>query len=83
MPNDPATIGGVFARPGKALTGVMVTLLALWLMFAVAVNWGGGSEEPALSRWTTWPTPGGSARAAATSMGSKPYRCTRSVNKHS
>lgn len=33
-------------RPGKTLTAIMVTLLAIWLMFAMALNWGGAS--PAL-----------------------------------
>jgi membrane associated rhomboid family serine protease len=32
-------------RPGKAVTAAMVTLGAIWLMFAVAVNWGGANEE--------------------------------------
>lgn len=30
-----------FARPGKALIGLMVVITALWLMFAVGLNWGG------------------------------------------
>jgi len=28
-------------KPGRALTGVMLALFALWLMFAAAMNWGG------------------------------------------
>jgi membrane associated rhomboid family serine protease len=32
-------------RPGRALTAVMVTLGVLWLLFAVAVNWGGASDD--------------------------------------
>lgn len=28
-------------RPGKALTGLMIALTAVWLMFAVGLNWGG------------------------------------------
>jgi membrane associated rhomboid family serine protease len=32
-------------RPGRALWGVMVTLLAIWLMFAAAINWGGASRR--------------------------------------
>ena len=28
-------------RPGPALKGVLITLLALWLMFAVGINWAG------------------------------------------
>ncbi len=35
----------VFPKPGRALTAVMVTLFAVWLMFAVAINWGGASLE--------------------------------------
>lgn len=30
-----------FARPGKALIGLMVVVTTLWLMFAVGLNWGG------------------------------------------
>lgn len=30
-----------FARPGKALIGLMVVITTLWLMFAVGLNWGG------------------------------------------
>jgi membrane associated rhomboid family serine protease len=37
--------GLAFVRPGAAVTGVMVVLGAVWLMFAVAVNWGGASED--------------------------------------
>jgi membrane associated rhomboid family serine protease len=29
-----------FPKPGRALTGVMLALLALWVMFAVALRWG-------------------------------------------
>jgi membrane associated rhomboid family serine protease len=32
-----------FPRPGRALWGVMLTLLGIWLMFAAAINWGGAS----------------------------------------
>jgi membrane associated rhomboid family serine protease len=34
-----------FPRPGRALWGVMIALLALWLMFAAAINWGGASRR--------------------------------------
>jgi membrane associated rhomboid family serine protease len=34
-----------FPRPGRALIGVMVGLLAIWLFFALGINWGGASEE--------------------------------------
>jgi membrane associated rhomboid family serine protease len=34
-----------FPKPGKALIGVMVTLFAIWLMFALALNWAGASLE--------------------------------------
>jgi membrane associated rhomboid family serine protease len=44
-PYDPPARALGLARPGRALTGVMVTLGAIWLLFAVAVNWGGASEE--------------------------------------
>jgi membrane associated rhomboid family serine protease len=39
------SIMGGLPRPGKALKGVLLTLFALWLMFAVAVNWAGASED--------------------------------------
>jgi hypothetical protein len=32
-------------RPGRALKGVLIGLLALWLMFAVGINWAGVPEE--------------------------------------
>jgi len=32
-------------KPGKALVRVMVALFAIWLMFAIAVNWAGASGE--------------------------------------
>lgn len=35
----------VFPRPGKALKIALITLSCVWLMFAVAINWGGASEE--------------------------------------
>jgi membrane associated rhomboid family serine protease len=31
-------------RPGRALTAVLVGLLAIWLAFAVGINWGGAPE---------------------------------------
>lgn len=34
-----------FPRPGKALRGVLITLFVLWLMFAIAINWGDASIE--------------------------------------
>jgi membrane associated rhomboid family serine protease len=32
-------------KPGRAVTGVMIGLGAIWLMFALAVNWGGAGED--------------------------------------
>lgn len=32
-------------RPGPAVTGVMIALGAIWLMFALALNWGGATED--------------------------------------
>ena len=32
-------------KPGKALIAVMAALFLIWLMFAIAVNWGGASSE--------------------------------------
>jgi len=45
MPYDTPARSLGLVRPGPAITTVMVTLGALWLLFAVAVNWGGASEE--------------------------------------
>lgn len=35
----------VFPKPGKALTVVLVTLFLIWLMFAIAINWGDASAQ--------------------------------------
>lgn len=43
MEHGPRALG--FQKPGTAVTAVMVALGAIWLMFALAVNWGGASEE--------------------------------------
>ena len=32
-------------RPGRALWGVILTLFAVWLAFALGMNWGGVSED--------------------------------------
>ncbi len=32
-------------KPGRAVTGIMVALGAIWLMFAIALNWAGASEN--------------------------------------
>ena len=34
-----------FTRPGRALIGRMVVLTTIWLMFALALNWGGASAS--------------------------------------
>jgi membrane associated rhomboid family serine protease len=39
-----STLGG-FPKPGKVVVGVLVTLFAVWLVFAIAVNWGGASSR--------------------------------------
>lgn len=36
---------GSLPRPGKALKAALLTLFAVWLAFAVAINWGGASME--------------------------------------
>jgi membrane associated rhomboid family serine protease len=36
---------GSLPRPGKALRAALLTLFAVWLAFAVAINWGGASTE--------------------------------------
>jgi len=42
---DSGTPQFVFPKPGRALMGVMIGLFAVWLMFAIAVNWGGATVE--------------------------------------
>jgi membrane associated rhomboid family serine protease len=42
--DEPRMIGG-FMRPGPALIGTMAVLLGVWLLFAIAINWGGASES--------------------------------------
>lgn len=34
-----------FPRMGRALKGVFAVLIAIWLFFAIGINWGGGSLE--------------------------------------
>lgn len=43
MDNGPRALG--IQRPGTAVTAVMVALGAIWLMFAIAVNWAGANED--------------------------------------
>jgi membrane associated rhomboid family serine protease len=35
----------VLPRPGKGLRAVLLGVFAIWLMFAVAINWAGASDE--------------------------------------
>ena len=35
----------VFPKPGKVLRAVLLTVFLVWLMFAVAINWGGASRS--------------------------------------
>jgi membrane associated rhomboid family serine protease len=44
-PNQASPSGPVFPRPGKALTAAIVGLLAVWITFAVGINWGGGGAN--------------------------------------
>jgi membrane associated rhomboid family serine protease len=39
----PETPSMGFPRPGRALTAVLVGLFAVWLVFAVGINWGGAA----------------------------------------
>jgi membrane associated rhomboid family serine protease len=41
--NQPFLAGGL-PRPGKALGAVMIALLAIWIAFAVGINWGGAGN---------------------------------------
>jgi membrane associated rhomboid family serine protease len=43
-PDYPSRAVGLI-KPGRAVTGVMVAVGAIWLMFALAVNWAGASGE--------------------------------------
>lgn len=43
VPPGPGPITGSLPRPGKALAAVMIGLLAIWIILAVVINWGGGS----------------------------------------
>lgn len=48
MPRPPSQADNAFGglpRPGKALKGVLVGLLSIWLAFAVGINWAGVSPE--------------------------------------
>ncbi len=38
-----------FPRPGRALKAVLIALFAIWLVFALGMNWGGVSSAPFLS----------------------------------
>ncbi|HOU94905.1 MAG TPA: rhomboid family intramembrane serine protease, partial [Polyangiaceae bacterium] len=38
--SDEPTLGGAFPRPGPALTAVLAALLGLWIVLALAINWG-------------------------------------------
>ena len=42
---DGAEVLGALPRPGKALKAALLALFAVWLAFAVAINWGGASAE--------------------------------------
>lgn len=35
----------VFPKPGKVLRAVLLTVFLVWLMFAIAINWGGASRS--------------------------------------
>jgi membrane associated rhomboid family serine protease len=43
MDDGPRALG--IQKPGTAITSVMVALGAIWLMFAIAVNWAGATED--------------------------------------
>lgn len=46
VPTQPPVGGGLnFPRPGVALKGAMLTLLAIWVMFAVSINWADGGSN--------------------------------------
>jgi membrane associated rhomboid family serine protease len=40
-----APMQGALPRPGKALKIVLLSLLGIWVLFAMAINFGGASEE--------------------------------------
>jgi membrane associated rhomboid family serine protease len=44
MPRGPSEAPSFsLPRPGRALSGVLIGLLAVWLVFAMGINWGGAS----------------------------------------
>src|SRR6478752_8407667 len=46
MPPHESTFRGLgYVPPGRVLTGVMVTLGAIWLMFAAALNWAHAGDD--------------------------------------
>jgi membrane associated rhomboid family serine protease len=44
MSGEPQLTFGL-PKPGKAVTGFLVAIVAVWLLFALGLNWGGASEE--------------------------------------
>lgn len=44
-PRDANQMSMAFPKPGKGLMGVLVALLAIWLVFALGINWGGASAQ--------------------------------------
>lgn len=42
-PHDADQMSMALPKPGKGLTAVLVGLLAIWLIFALGINWGGAS----------------------------------------
>ena len=46
MRADPPEGGQLgLAKPGPVLKGVLLTLFLLWVTFALALNWGGASDQ--------------------------------------
>jgi len=45
MPVQPQSPQFGLPRPGPVLKGVLITLFLLWVTFALAINWGGASDE--------------------------------------
>ena len=45
MPGEPVVMQGGLPKPGPALKIILIGLLAIWLVFALGLNWGNVSDE--------------------------------------
>lgn len=45
MSQAESPLQGAFPRPGKVLRGVLIAIFAIWLAFAIGINWAGASSS--------------------------------------